>query len=230
MPEQNYFPIGSSQLSDAFPTLKHFILSHYSHTYNVKKSAEIPMADTGDELLYLAKGKVKNYLYDENGHEQLMYIFIKDTLIFHSISEQFCKNLIALEAASIYGVKYSEVFRFLQQDPVYIERFGRLIAERYGILLQQVLTANHQGAKHKVYAFLISLAHKFGIPQDDGSLLVSKFPTLTDLAAATNVHRSNATAYINDLEAQGIITRDHRKLIINDLDTLEELAEHTAAK
>lgn len=229
MSEEQYFQVTSSKLSDAFPELKHFILSNYDRTHTVKRGAEITR-DDDDELLYLAKGKIKAYIYDENGHEQLMYIFIKDTLIFHSISEQFCKNLIALEAASIYGVKYSEVFRFLQQDPVYIERFGRLIAERYGILLQQVLTANHQGAKHKVYAFLISLAHKFGIPQDDGSLLVSKFPTLTDLAAATNVHRSNATAYINDLEAQGIITRDHRKLIINDLDTLEELAERTAAK
>ena len=229
MSEEQYFQVTSSKLSDAFPELKHCILSNYDRTLTVKRGAEITR-DDDDELLYLAKGKIKAYIYDENGHEQLMYIFIKDTLIFHSISEQFCKNLIALEAASIYGVKYSEVFRFLQQDPVYIERFGRLIAERYGILLQQVLTANHQGAKHKVYAFLISLAHKFGIPQDDGSLLVSKFPTLTDLAAATNVHRSNATAYINDLEAQGIITRDHRKLIINDLDTLEELAERTAAK
>lgn len=216
MSEEQYFQVTSSKLSDAFPELKHFILSNYDRTLTVKRGAEITR-DDDDELLYLAKGKIKAYIYDENGHEQLMYIFIKDTLIFHSISEQFCN-------------KYSEVFRFLQQDPVYIERFGRLIAERYGILLQQVLTANHQGAKHKVYVFLISLAHKFGIPQDDGSLLVSKFPTLTDLAAATNVHRSNATAYINDLEAQGIITRDHRKLIINDLDTLEELAERTAAK
>ena len=45
-----------------------------------------------------------------------------------------------------------------------------------------MLTTNRLGAKSKVYSFLISLVHKYGTLQEDGSYLVSKFPTLTDLA------------------------------------------------
>ena len=227
MSEQNFFPVTSSQLSHDFPELKHFILSNYARSFTAKRGTEITR-DDDDELLYLASGKVKAYIYDEDGHEQLMYIFIKDTLIFHSISEQFCKNLVVLEAATIYTIKYSDVFTFLQQDADYIRKFSELIATRYGILLQQILTTNHQGAKNKVYAFLISLAQKFGVPQKDGSLLIAKFPTLTDLAAAVSVHRSNVTAYINELEAQGILTRNRRQLIIHDLAALEKLLEKTA--
>lgn len=229
MSEQNYFPVASSQLSDAFPALKRFILSNYTHTFTVKKGAEIPMADSNDELLYLVKGKVKNYLYDEDGHEQLMYIFIKDTLIFHTISEQFCKSLVALEPCTIYSVKFTDVFAFLQKDTDYICSFARLIASRYGILLQQILTTNRQCARHKVYDFLYGLATKFGVEQEDGSLLIRKFATLTDIASMLNVHRSNVTSYINELEADGIIARHKRQLFVKDIDALALLVEETSS-
>lgn len=55
--------------------------------------------------------------------------------------------------------------------------------------------------------------------------IVSKFPTLTDLASLTDVHRSNVTSYINSLETQGIIHRQKKQLIVNDLEALEALAE-----
>lgn len=225
MSEQDFFPVASSQLSDVFPALKRFILENYTHTTNVKRGAEIPMAESNDELLYLAKGKVKNYLYDEDGHEQLMYIFIKDTLIFHTISDQFCKTLVALEPCTIYSVKFTEVFAFLQTDPDHIRSFVRLIASRYGILLQQVLTTNRQGARQKVYDFLNGLTQKYGIEQEDGSVLVNKFATLTDIASLLNVHRSNVTSYINELEAEGIIARHKRQLLVTAPERLTALCE-----
>lgn len=229
MSDQTFLPIESSRLSEAFPELKHFILANYSRTFTVKKGAEIPLADSPDELLYLATGKAKAYMFDEEGHEQLLYIFIKDTLIFHSISDQFCKKIVALEKATIYSIQLTDVFAFLQADAAFIRQFSKLIAARYGILLQQVLTTNHQGAKNKVYNFLVSLTHKYGEPQADGSLLVNKFPTLTDLASLTNVHRSNVTSYINELEAEGIIRRQKKQLFVEDLDALELLLEETSS-
>lgn len=227
MSDQTFLPIESSRLSDFFPELKHFILANYSRTFTIKKGGQVPLADNPDELLYLATGKVKAYMFDDEGHERLLYIFIKDTLIFHSVSEQYCKNLITLEKATLYSIALTDVFAFLQSDAAFIRKYSALIAARYNILLQQVLTTNRLGAKSKVYAFLISLAHKYGSTQADGSLVVNKFPTLTDVASLTDVHRSNVTSYINALETQGIIRRQKRQLIINDLEALEALAEES---
>ncbi len=164
-------------------------------------------------------------MFDDEGHERLLYIFIKDTLTFHSVSEQYCKNLVTLEKATLYSIPLTDVFAFLQSDAAFIRKYSALIAARYGILLQQVLTTNRLGAKSKVYSFLISLVHKYGTLQEDGSYLVSKFPTLTDLASFTDVHRSNVTSYINSLETQDIIHRQKKQLIVNDLEALEALAE-----
>ena len=101
MSEKDFLPVESSRLSDFFPELKHFILANYSRTFTIKKGGQVPVADNPDELLYLATGKVKAYMFDDEGHERLLYIFIKDTLIFHSVSEQYCKNLVTLEKANI---------------------------------------------------------------------------------------------------------------------------------
>lgn len=227
MSEHNYFPVTSSRLSNDFPELKHFILENYSRTATIKRGTNI-RHDNNEELFYLASGKIKSYAYDENGHEQLMYIFIKDTLIFQSISEHFCKNLVVLENATLYSINYDDVFKFLQTDTNYIRKFINLIATRYGILLQQILTTNRQSAKAKIYSFLLSFADQFGVLQSDDTILLSKFPTLTDIAATTNVHRSNVTAYINELESAGILIRQNHQLIIKDIDALKIQLEETS--
>lgn len=227
MTEQAFFPIISGNLTNTFPDLKQFILNNYTHTDTIKKGGDI-LFPGEYTFLYLSKGKVKAYMFDEFGHERLMYIYIKDTLIFHPVSDDFGKNLVALEEATLFSVSDLAVFEFLQKDPNYIRAFMRMIGTRYGILLQQALTTQQQNAKHKVYTFLLTLATHYGKRQEDGSTLVNKLPTLTDMASIVNVHRSNVTAYFNELENNGILKRQKHQLIVYDLDALEDLVADSA--
>ena len=227
MTEQAFFPIISGDLTNTFPDLKQFILNNYTHTDTIKKGGDILFPEEYT-CLYLSKGKVKAYMFDESGHERLMYIYIKDTLIFHPVSDDFGKNLVVLEEATLFSVSDLAVFEFLQKDPNHIRAFMRMIGTRYGILLQQALTNHLQNAKHKVYTFLLTLATHYGKPQPDGSILVNKLPTLTDMASIVNVHRSNVTAYFNELESKGILKRQKHQLIVYDMDTLEDLVADSA--
>ena len=227
MTEEVFFPIISGALTNTFPDLKQFILNNYTHTDTIKKGGDILFPEEYT-FLYLSKGKVKAYMFDESGHERLMYIYIKDTLIFHPVSDDFGKNLVVLEEATLFSVSDLAVFEFLQKDPNHIRAFMRMIGTRYGILLQQALTNHLQNAKHKVYTFLLTLATHYGKPQPDGSILVNKLPTLTDMASIVNVHRSNVTAYFNELESKGILKRQKHQLIVYDMDTLEDLVADSA--
>lgn len=227
MTEQAFFPIISGDLTNTFPDLKQFILNNYTHTDTIKKGGDILFPEDYT-FLYLSKGKVKAYMFDESGHERLMYIYIKDTLIFHPVSDDFGKNLVVLEEATLFSVSDLAVFEFLQKDPNHIRSFMRMVGTRYGILLQQALTNHLQNAKHKVYTFLLTLATHYGKPQPDGSILVNKLPTLTDMASIVNVHRSNVTAYFNELESKGILKRQKHQLIVYDMDTLEDLVADSA--
>lgn len=227
MSTQDYFPIDSNKLSTTFPELKHYILKNFRKTLSIKKGRELKFNKDTD-LIYLINGKIKAYLYDQKGHEQLMYLFLKDSIIFHSINEQFYKKLVAVEDATVYIIDEYSIYTFLKSDEMYIDKYLTLIASRYGVLMQQILMANHESAKYKVLSFLFVFSQKYGIFQKDGSIVVPKFPSLTDIGALTNVHRTNVSAYINELESQNIISRTDNTLTILDAKRLRDIIDALA--
>lgn len=224
----DFLPIVTNNLSTSFPELKHYILCNASRIQTIKKNKAITFTNN-KELFYLANGTTKAYMIDASGHEKLTYIFEKDTIIFHSFSDQYYKTLVAANDVVAFYIDQPAVSQFLQTDSAFIDQYILLIKERYGILLSQVLTGNHQSAKQKVLSFLISLANRFGIPEND-DLVINEMPSLTDLAALINVHRTNVSAYINELEKMQIIERQKKVLIIKDLPALQQKLAETEAE
>ena len=106
-----------------------------------------------------------------------------------------------------------------------MEKYISLIASRYGIIMQQMLLSNHECAKYKVLSFLYSLAIKYGTKQKDGSIYINKIPSLTDIGALTNVHRTNVSAYINELESLKIISRYNHSLTVYNIEIFEKIIE-----
>lgn len=225
---QEFLPIISNNLSTYFPELKQFILAHYTKVSTIKKGHEILISNK-TPFLYLAKGKVKAFLYDQNGHGQLMYIYFSDTIIFQPASEQFYKKLIILDNVTVYYINKDLLYSFLQNNISYLDKYTQLIASRYGILLQHILISSNEHAKYKVLSFVYTFTEKFGIPQPNASILVEHFPSLVDIGALTNVHRTNVSAYINELENLHIIHRDKNTLIVYDLPTLRKILEETSS-
>lgn len=225
---QEFLPIISNNLSSYFPELKQYILTHYSKVSTIKKGHEILISNE-TPFLYLAKGKVKAFLYDQNGHGRLMYIYFSDTMIFQPASEQFYKKLLILDKATVYYINKELLYSFLQNNISYLDKYTQLIASRYGILLQHILISSSEHAKYKVLSFVYTFTERFGISQPDGSILVDQFPSLTDIGALTNVHRTNVSAYINELENQKIIHRGKSTLVVYDLPALRKMLEETSS-
>lgn len=224
----DFLPIVTNNLSTFFPGLKHYILCNASRIQTIKKNKTIIFANN-EELFYLANGTIKAYMIDASGHEKLTYIFEKDTIIFHSFSNQYYKTLVAANDVVVFYIDQPSVSQFLQTDSKFIDQYILLIKERYGILLRQVLTGKHQSAKQKVLSFLISLANNFGVPEEN-TLVINEIPSLTDLAALINVHRTNVSTYINELEKMQIIERQKKALIIKDLQALQRKLDETEAE
>lgn len=225
---QEFLPIISNNLSNYFPELKQYILEYYSKVSTIKKGHELLISNE-THFLYLAKGKVKAFLYDQDGHGQLMYIYFSDTMIFQPAGEQFYKKLIVLDTATVYYIDRNIIFSLLQSNTSYLNKYTRLIASRYGVLLQHILISSNEHAKYKVLSFVYTFTERFGISQSNGSILVDQFPSLTDIGALTNVHRTNVSAYINELESLHIIHRDKNTLIVYDLPTLRKILEETSS-
>lgn len=223
---QEFYPIVSNNLSKGFPELRHHILSNYTRSCSIKKGTEV-LFETPDDWIYLVKGKIKAFFYDTYGHEQILYLFIKDSLIFQPDTNQFYKRLVTYESSSIYYINKYSIFEFLQQDVSYMDKYITIISSRYNVLMQQILTTNHQSALQKVLIFILFLARKFGEQNPDGTITINKVLSLTDIGALTSVHRTNVSAYVNELERLHIIERKKQLLIIRDIAALQQLIEES---
>lgn len=224
MLEKPYCTILSNQISTDFPELKSFILKNHLRQAFFKKGAVIPPVPK-DQLMYMVSGSIKSYMCDENGDERLVFILLDDTIVFSAVDDYFLKTLVAQEPITAYYVDRQAVLVFLQGDSEYIKKYCRIINARYGALLQQALSVNHCSAKYKVYSFIHQLAQKYGTVSPNGQITISNFPTFTDIASITGVHRSNATSYINELRAQEVIDRDKTLFIIKDMPLLEKIID-----
>ena len=224
MLEKPYCTVLSNQISTDFPELKALILQNQLRQATYKKGSVVPPVPK-NQLMYLVCGSLKSYMCDENGDERLIYILLDDTIVFSAVDDYFLKTLVAQEPITAYYVDRASVFVFLQNDSEYIKKYCRIINARYGALLQQALSVNHCSAKYKVYSFLHQIAQKYGNTDSSGRIVIASFPTFTDIASITGVHRSNATSYINELKAQDVIARDKNCFVINDMALLEKIID-----
>lgn len=223
MIEKPFSPVYSNRLSKTFPELKQYILTNFTSKQLLKKGEEVPYAPK-DTLLYVKSGSVKSYICDESGEERLMYIFLEDSVVFYHFHEYFIKRLLINETAEIYSVAIPEIMKFLQAKPEYILAWTGIVSSRYGVLLQNMLSINHCSAKHKVYSFIYQLALKYG-KQNGQQYTIKTFPSSTDVASITGVHRSNATTYINELQSQDVLKKEKNTLVIYDLDLLKNIID-----
>ncbi len=175
-------------------------------------------------VIYIKSGSIKSYICDESGEERLMYIFLEDSIVFCHFHDYFVKRLVANETVELYYAPQDELMKFLQQDSEYIRLWTGIVSSRYGILLQSMLSVNHCSSKHKVYSFIYQLALKYG-EKSGNKYTIKSFPSSTDVASITGVHRSNATTYINELQEQEVLKKNKNTLIINDLDLLKNIID-----
>jgi len=223
MLEKPYCAVTSNHISEIFPELSQFVKNNYSQYITYKRGEIIPPVKQ-NQLVYLVKGSIKSYICDESGEDRLMYILLEDSFVFSSINENFLKTLIAHEQVEACYIERNKVVAFVQTNIEYINKYVKICNSRYGILLQQMLSLNHCSAKHKVYSFIYQLALKYGTVQASTNYIyIKNFPSFTDIASITGVHRSNATSYINELKAQDIVGKDKNHFIIKDLQLFEKI-------
>ena len=81
----------------------------------------------------------------------------------------------------------------------------------------------NQSACVKVYIYLYYLAKNFGEKTKDnsGKVIIQNAISAKDIANYFGLHPNNVITFINELKKQGIISKEKKDIIINDLNVLE---------
>jgi CRP/FNR family transcriptional regulator, cyclic AMP receptor protein len=79
--------------------------------------------------------------------------------------------------------------------------------------------------KHRLWAFLVDLARRHGIPDDDGRIVLGIRLSQADMATAIGASSNSVEAAIQQLKREGKLSTAYLKQILHQLPSDEELAK-----
>lgn len=187
-----------------------------------KGDSIVPPED--DICAFLHKGCLKVFFSTENGTERLMWFLEEGNLIPTGSGKSFCKRLVADVDSEILYITFDDIYQFVLQSKQNFFTIVEQYQKRQILCIQGQLKEIEESSSVKILKFLYQSAALYGKKKKDG-ILVENLPSRSDIASHIGVHRSNVTRCISNLEKEGILEKIGKKLLVKDLDRLQELLE-----
>lgn len=189
-----------------------------------KKRALVPnLNGTISHVFYLKSGFARVYRLSEQG-EELTLSILKPHDIFpltYGINEVITPYYLeAITNLEMWQAPSYEFQAFLKKEAeIYFELTNKILI-RFDGMLNRIEYLVFSSAYIKVAATLLSCAKRFGKERKDKIFLELPL-THKDIAAMVGITRETTSIEMKKLEKQGFITREGKKLILNNPRLLE---------
>jgi len=178
------------------------------------------------DLIYLVKaGRVKVSTFTPDGKEQILALLERGD-VFGELTPAEAPVPTHVEAfdhsvvCTLHRTLFEEILRHTPEIGV---RVIRVLARRLRAAEQEIEDLALRSVPGRLAALLLRLGEEYGEPQDQGIRLSLRL-THQDLAHMVGSTRETVTALINRFRDEGLITVDHRVLVILDRDRLRQVA------
>lgn len=176
--------------------------------------------DTTNYVFYLVKGKVKEYDVTYRGDEVILHVFKPPA--FFPVSQAIDKsvNNFIYEAETDIEIRQApdkDVLEFLHNNPdVMFDLLARLYKGVDSILGKMVQLMSGTAKSRLIYE-LLEEARRFGITQDDGSILLKI--NEKELGARAGLSRETVSRELHKISKE-YLTISNKGIHIKDLDAL----------
>lgn len=110
----------------------------------------------------------------------------------------------------------------LAKDPRLAVAFFELLGRRVRELERRMEAILTRTVESRVAEFLLCAAARHGVPDPRGQLIGVKF-THQEIASYVGSTRETVTLVLGDLKRRGLITTDHRRVVVSDSGALQQL-------
>jgi CRP/FNR family transcriptional regulator len=136
--------------------------------------------------------------------------------------EQKKRNEMAqvVEEAVICGVHTAQMEDMLKQNPVFNLQITKLIGLRLKKVQSRLDAMFFQNAEQRVKSFIKELADEHGKKLLNNEVEVKLNLTHEDIAKLTATTRQKVTTVLSDLEKQGIISYDRKRILVHRISAI----------
>lgn len=202
-------------------------LEKHSHK-TFKKGEYIYLPEEhSDRIYFLTEGRVKIGTYSEGGRE-ITKAILSGGEIFGELSiigERKRRDFAyAMERTSVCILSVKDMKALMREHNALGLFLMKIMGSRMLDLEQRLESLVFKDSRTRIIEFLYNLGLKKG--QRVGyEMLVRKFMTHQEIANLTATSRQTVTTVLNDLRNKNLLTFNRRRLLIRDMDQLEQEAK-----
>ncbi|MGO1368199.1 MAG: Crp/Fnr family transcriptional regulator [Senegalia sp. (in: firmicutes)] len=183
--------------------------------------------DISDKLFLINRGRIKAFKYTKDGKEQIIYIlaegdFLGDMSLIKAGEFKF--NAVAMEDTTISILTKTDFDNILLKNPNIALKILGVIHDRVASLENQIQRLGTKDIESRLAGLLLSLIKDFGTPKKN--IVELEIPlSREDMANYIGSTRETVSRKLSLLQDENIIDLiGNKKIIIKDLNTLEDLA------
>ncbi|MCK5546880.1 MAG: Crp/Fnr family transcriptional regulator [Rhodospirillaceae bacterium] len=132
-------------------------------------------------------------------------------------------SVMALDNARIASLPAEQFQEIILGHPSIALKLMKHLAHLVRTSTSRIMDLSTLGANNRIHADLLRMARK--VSSDGGSASISPIPVHSDIASRVSTTRETVARVMNDLARKGIVERQKDSLLINSVDTLEEMVE-----
>jgi len=129
-------------------------------------------------------------------------------------------NVVALDDAFIGSMPAATLWRVIDAHPTVAAALLKRLTGIIRLLNERIFELSTLSVGNRIHAELLALAHASGIR--DNSATISPPLTHAEIASRIGTNRETVTREINALSRSGIIRKEKRTLIVEDVSWLEQ--------
>ncbi|GAB6163435.1 Crp/Fnr family transcriptional regulator [Desulfothermus naphthae] len=181
--------------------------------------------DIGDALYIIKKGKIKISIPTEEGEELIISIF-SDGDFFGELSlldkAPRSADAVAITDTELLVLRRDVFYTYLFERKQAIEAIMSTLCKRLRKTDDFLADLCYTSVPKRLVKTLIELSERFGKKFDEKIILDLEI-TQSDLGAMLGVTRETVNRELMKLKLQGILTKEKKKIIINDFKKLLDL-------
>ncbi|SEW23047.1 cAMP-binding domain of CRP or a regulatory subunit of cAMP-dependent protein kinases [Chryseobacterium wanjuense] len=220
------FIFNNQYLFDELPDRDKELLRQVMQAKNYRKNEAIfTERTTPNGIFYLKSGKVKKYKVDNDGREQIIYIYNAGEFFGYSAilsDDTYGDTAQAIENSAIAFISKTDFLRILDQSVVFSRLLLKSLSHEFSVMANLMTVLSQRTVRERVALSLLILHKKYTSNTMDDKVYI----TLSRANLASMVGTANETLarILHDFREDRLIAMEGRKIQIMDVEKLSRIA------
>ncbi|GEJ43544.1 MULTISPECIES: Crp/Fnr family transcriptional regulator [unclassified Chryseobacterium] len=221
------FIFNNQYLFDELPEYDKNLLTGAMKTKNYRKNEPVFTDGTKPNgVYYLNEGKIKKYKVDNDGREQIIYIYSSGEFFGYSAilsNESYGDTTSTLENSVISFISKDSFLDILSQSSVLSRLLLKSLSHEFSVMANLIAVLSHRTVRERVALSLLILHDKYkSNDASDQDVFISL--SRVDLANMVGTARETLARIINDFKQEKLIRSEGRKIQIINFKRLIHIA------